>query len=118
VRRLDTNWLGAAGVLLFAIIGAVWAAYNTDGATSRIVAFALVGFVFSALLGVFVVVVLFLLVGGIRSLPVHARFARARRRGDSNVIEASTRRGDDSWERFIKKRLYGEPHDDEQASAE
>jgi hypothetical protein len=75
VRRVDTNWLAAAGVLLFCIVGGVWAAYDTDGATSRIVSFSLVGFVFSALLGVFVVVILFLLVGAVRALLVRARFA-------------------------------------------
>ena len=76
MRRLDTNWLAAAGVLLFGIVGGIWAAYNTDGATSRIVLFSLVGFVFSALLGVFVVEILFLLVVAVRALLLRARFAR------------------------------------------
>jgi len=121
VRRLNTNWLAAAGVLLFGIVGGVWAAYNTDGATGRIVLFSLVGFVFSALLGVFVVEILFLLVLAVRALLLHARFARAkRRRGDSDVIEAiRTGRGDDdSWGRFIRGRLGSEPYGDGPGNAD
>jgi hypothetical protein len=112
--RLNSNWLAAAGVLLFGIAGGVWTAFNAGGAPARVAAFCLVGFVFSALLGVFVVVVFVLLLGALRELWLRAHFARARRRGDLDAIEVARTghgadgRDSDALGRFINAHLDSE----------
>ena len=64
--------------------------------------------------GVFVIVILVLLLGAFRELFLRAHFARAGRRGDSDVIEAArTGLGDgelasDAWGRSIKAHLESE----------
>lgn len=111
---MDSNWLAGAAVLIFGIVGGVWAAFNAGGAPSHIFIFCVVGFVFSALLGVFVIVILVLLLGAVRQLFRRAYFARARRHGDSDAIETlRTDHGDGegAWDplgRSINARLESE----------
>jgi uncharacterized membrane protein len=114
---VDSNWLAGAAVLIFGIVGGVWAAFHAGGAPSHIrhiFIFCVVGFVFSALLGVFVIVILVLLLGAVRQLFRRAYFARARRHGDSDAIETlRTDHGDgegasDPLGRSINARLESE----------